>query len=127
MCSEIMAAVSGGWSRRSSAVLRGFRRRCVACEVYPAVVDDDEEHVDGAVYWDVPDAAWERLDRFEGELYTRRSVLIVNDEGREFDAEIYVLADRFRARLSQDSWSFAEFLRRDRRAFIDEHVARQGR
>lgn len=55
--------------------IRGFERRRIIGEVYPAlVVGPPESEVSGVVYLDVSAADLAALDRFEGEAYRRIEV-----------------------------------------------------
>jgi gamma-glutamylcyclotransferase (GGCT)/AIG2-like uncharacterized protein YtfP len=67
MCEEIMYEVAGCHPAHDPGVLRGYIRRSVAGENYPAIIQDGESIVNGLIYYAVPGSAWERLDRFEGE------------------------------------------------------------
>ena len=76
MCDDIIEEISGHQLSYIPGALNGYSRRCVKGECYPAVVTDKQGRVEGMVYLNVPDTAWERLDRFEGEMYTRQLVQI---------------------------------------------------
>jgi gamma-glutamylcyclotransferase (GGCT)/AIG2-like uncharacterized protein YtfP len=76
MCDDIMIEVSGCRLSHMPGTLRGYSRRSVRGEHYPALVPREEGRVEGVVYRNVPDSAWDRLDRFEGEMYTRQLLQI---------------------------------------------------
>jgi hypothetical protein len=76
MCEEIMVEVSGCRLSHVFGTLNGHERRSVIGEPYPAIVPHQENTVEGVVYRNVPDWAFDRLDRFEGEMYERQSVNI---------------------------------------------------
>jgi gamma-glutamylcyclotransferase (GGCT)/AIG2-like uncharacterized protein YtfP len=110
MCGEIMEEVAGVLPPHGPAILSGYSRWAVQGESYPAVVPDVAGRVEGVVYQNVPDRAWERLDRFEGEMYVRQAVQIELNDGRTLPAETYVARPAFRARLDRREWRYSDFL-----------------
>jgi gamma-glutamylcyclotransferase (GGCT)/AIG2-like uncharacterized protein YtfP len=110
MCGEIMAEVSGASLPASSAILRGYRRRGVKGRSYPALVPGVESHVEGVVYRDVPPSAWARLDRFEGQMYSREPVRVELADGSVVAAATYVARAEFLDCLGEEEWDFAAFL-----------------
>ena len=117
MCNDIMAETAGSHHSPVSATLRGYRRMCVKGEHYPALVPDEEGHVDGVVYLNVSGASWDRLDRFEGEMYAREIVRVKLDDGHAVPAETYVARAEFMDYLVDAEWDFAEFLRKNKGSF----------
>lgn len=117
MCAEVMREVAGCLPSSAPGVLQGYRRRAVKGELYPALVAEEGARVEGVVYRAVPDAAWTRLDRFEGEIYSRRSVLIVLQDGVTLAAETYVLRPECLDLLAQADWDYADFLRNGKTRF----------
>jgi len=117
MCGDIMHEVSGVCCSPLPATLKGFRRHSVRGEHYPAIVPDEEGRVDGLVYRDVPEAAWVRLDRFEGEMYERSIVQVEMKDGSILPAATYVTLPKFLDRLDPSGWDFAEFLRTGKTSF----------
>ena len=111
MCDDIMREVAGCRLSHVTGTLKGYRRRSVKGEYYPALVPDEDGRVDGVVYHSVPASAWERLDRFEGELYARRRVQIELNDGTALRADAYVVKPEYLDRLEPSEWDFAEFLR----------------
>ena len=118
MCEEIMQQVAGCLPARLAGVLTGYERRAVKGEHYPGVVPGAGGRVDGVVYRDVPGFAWARLDRFEGDMYRRRSVQVQLTDGVTLMAQTYVVRPRFVSRLDSAGWSFAEFLRSGKAKFL---------
>ncbi len=98
-------------------VLEGYRRLLVRGEQYPGLVPADGASVEGVVYRDVPTSAWERLDRFEGEMYVRQSVQVSLKDGGTVRADAYVVRPEFRDRLENIDWDFSEFLRNGKAHF----------
>ena len=117
MCDDIMRNVAGCSLSHTRGVLRGHRRHAVKGEVYPALVSEEGGLVEGIVYHDIPDAAWLRLDRFEGEMYERCSVNVVLADGRNEVVYTYVIRPEFEGRLDPKDWDFETFLRSGKSPF----------
>ena len=120
MCEDIMRDVSGCRLSQVPGVLKGYSRRSVKGEYYPGILPDEEGRVAGIVYSHVPDSAWDRLDRFEGEMYDRLTVLIELSNGATLHAGTYVVKPEFQDHLESSDWNFADFLRH-RKADFQEH------
>jgi hypothetical protein len=69
------------------------------------------------VYRDVPDPAWERLDRFEGEMYLRQGVQIEVNDRTLLYAETYLVKPEFVDCLEAAEWNFEKFLQNDKANF----------
>jgi gamma-glutamylcyclotransferase (GGCT)/AIG2-like uncharacterized protein YtfP len=117
MCDDIMRDVSGCLLSRVSGTLKGYSRRRVRGELYPAIIADPDSCIDGVVYREVPTAAWERLDRFEGQMYLRQSVQITVNDGTLLHAETYLIKPKFIDCLEASEWDFEEFLQNDKASF----------
>jgi gamma-glutamylcyclotransferase (GGCT)/AIG2-like uncharacterized protein YtfP len=122
MCEDIMQEVSGSLPEHRRGVLKGYARQRVRGHVYPGLLQRDGNRVDGVVYLDVPASAWERLDRFEGEMYARRAVSIEMDAGGRLTAETYIVRPGYVDRLEEDEWDFSEFLGSGKSKFRSEYV-----
>jgi hypothetical protein len=108
---EIMREVSGLTPAYLAGVVRGYSRRAVRGEYYPGLVSEDAAHVDGIVYFGISASAWERLDRFEGNMYCQRLVPVELNDGSRTDAITYVFRPEFRRLLSEKEWDYVKFLR----------------
>jgi gamma-glutamylcyclotransferase (GGCT)/AIG2-like uncharacterized protein YtfP len=117
MCDDIMQEVAGCALTGEPGTLRGFCRRGVKGEHYPALIPEADSCVDGILYLDVPQAAWERLDRFEGEMYFRRRVPIEPGGGKTVAAQTYIVKPGFMDLLKATEWDFSEFLRSGKARF----------
>jgi gamma-glutamylcyclotransferase (GGCT)/AIG2-like uncharacterized protein YtfP len=117
MCDDIMQEVSGCRLSHVPGIVKGYSRRSVKGEYYPALVLDEDGRVDGVVYHNVSASAWDRLDRFEGELYARRRVQIELNDGTALRAAAYVVKPEYLDRLEPSEWDFAEFLRNGKAKF----------
>lgn len=117
MFEDIMGEVSGCSLPHEPGTLKGYSRRSVKGEYYPALVPDEKGHVQGVVYRNVPDSAWERLDRFEGEMYARQLVQIELNDGALLPAATYVIQEEFLGHLDRSEWNVADFLRSGKSRF----------
>jgi hypothetical protein len=110
MCETIMKEVAGLLPEKTTGRARGYRRHAVIGEDYPAIIPDAPSRTEGVVYLDLPDSAWARLDKFEGEMYMRQPVTVEREDGTLLSAEAYVARPEFADRLDASSeWDFAEF------------------
>jgi len=117
MCDDIMREVSGCRLSHVPGTLKGYSRRSVKVESYPALVPDKEGRVEGVVYRNMPNSAWDRLDRFEDEMYARQLVQIELNDGTTLLAATYVVSPEFLDHLEQSDWDFADFLRNGKARF----------
>lgn len=117
MCEDIMFEVSGCLLPHVPGTLKGYSRRSIIGEHYPAIVPDQEDTVEGVVYRNVPDSVWDRLDRFEGEMYKRQPVGIELNEGEMLHAETYVIQQAYMNRLDQSNWDFNDFISTGKESF----------
>jgi gamma-glutamylcyclotransferase (GGCT)/AIG2-like uncharacterized protein YtfP len=117
MCEEIMFAVAGEPLRHTRALLPRYHRLSVKNEPYPGVVPCVGSSVDGIVYHDITTEGWSRLDRFEGEMYSRGLVKVVYENGGEAHVHCYIFRPEFRQRLTTEEWDFDIFLRHEKKVF----------
>jgi gamma-glutamylcyclotransferase (GGCT)/AIG2-like uncharacterized protein YtfP len=122
MCEDIMQEVSGCLLKHRRGVLKGYVRQRVKGQVYPGLLQREANRVDGVVYLNVPASAWERLDRFEGEMYARRTVSIEMDSGGRLAAETYIVRPEYVDRLEEAEWDFSEFLNSGKSKFRAGYV-----
>jgi gamma-glutamylcyclotransferase (GGCT)/AIG2-like uncharacterized protein YtfP len=120
MCPDIMQRVSGLTLVGVAATAHGYRRCKVRGEPYPAVLADSDASVNGILYRNLSEAAWHRLDRFEGEMY-RRVAISVDTADATIAAGLYLAHPDFHHRLLADDWSFEEFLDSGRKQFEHEY------
>jgi gamma-glutamylcyclotransferase (GGCT)/AIG2-like uncharacterized protein YtfP len=121
MCADIMHQVAGCLPPHVPATLARYRRCRVRGEEYPAIGGPQDATVQGVVYLDVPEEAWQRLDRFEGEMYDRRTVLVDCADGKRLAAATYVIRPEFAHLLLPADWSYEEFLRTGRKRFETDY------
>jgi len=121
MCEDIMAEVSGCRLSHMPGTLSGYSRRPVRKEHYPAIVKEDKGRVRGVIYQNVPESAWDRLDRFEGEMYARRRVQMELTDGATLQAEAYVIQPAYAHLLEACEWNFDDFLRNGKARFMKNY------
>ncbi len=121
MCQDIMEDVSGCRLSYLAGVLRGYSRRAVKGEHYPALVPSENGYVEGVVYRNLPDSAWERLDRFEGEMYIRQLVRVELNDETNLLAATYVIHPEFKNHLEASGWNFTDFLRNGKNHFQKDY------
>lgn len=110
MCADIMHRVAGCRAQSTEAVLADFRRRKISHEEYPGIVPHAGSRVRGVLYFRLADEAIRRLDIFEGELYDRQEVEVVSREYGVIRAMAYVIKPPYHGRLSNEEWSYDDFL-----------------
>jgi gamma-glutamylcyclotransferase (GGCT)/AIG2-like uncharacterized protein YtfP len=116
MCRDIMLAVTGFPFRGVRGILRDYHCGTIRGEVYPGIIPSKGGVVEGLVYRVLPEAAWKRLDAFEGEMYSRTIVAIEIDDGTE-QAQTYAVRPKFEHRVGPSPWSFEEFLESNKAFF----------
>jgi gamma-glutamylcyclotransferase (GGCT)/AIG2-like uncharacterized protein YtfP len=121
MCEDIMREISGLRLFHETGILEGYSRWSVKGEVYPALVPDEKGRVEGMVYRDIPESAWDRLDRFEGEMYERQLVQIELTSGKTLFAGTYVARPVFLDQLDKSGWDFPNFLRNGKADFQEHY------
>ena len=117
MCEEIMAEVAGCRLPRRPGLLNGFSRRKIKGELYPALVPDMEGAVEGLVYSNLSASAWERLDKFEGDMYFRQEISIKLEDSAMMPAITYVVKPDYLTLVEETEWDFTDFLRNKKTSF----------
>lgn len=105
MFEPVWSRVVAGSYERSEAVLQGYDRKSVCNEVYPVVVPSAfHSQVKGIVYYDVSISDLDRLDKFEGEYYFRKTEQVITLDMAALPASIYVLKEEYYAIISPQKW-----------------------
>jgi len=117
MDAEIMTQVSGATYRSQKATLSQYVRKTVWGEIYPAILKRNGGLVDGVVYFDLSPEAFDRLDKFEGPLYVKKKVMVTCESGESVGTYTYVISPDFIHQLSDDDWSYEDFLANDKQLF----------
>ncbi len=119
---EIMRKVSGGTFASFQTALCNYQRYTVRDQPYPGMIAKKGGRVEGVVYLDLSPAALERLDLFEGEMYSRETVVVNRgDDGCALEVFAYVVKPKYAHLLTTDAWDFQQFLERGKRLFADEY------
>lgn len=105
---EVMERVTGRRFERRASRLDGYRRTRLRARSYPGLVPQPGATTDGCLYLDVDAQSLARLDAFEGELYERRGVVVL-----EREAWVYVLAPGFRRLATGEPWRLEDFREHD--------------
>ena len=112
---DVLRLVAGRSLVGEPCALDRFVRRRVIGEIFPAIVEgDDGDRVSGILYIGLDQRAWERLDRFEGELYERREVTLDGQRA----AFTYVLGSRGVIVSAPEPWDPEAFARDHLDAFV---------
>ena len=117
MCEDILFAVISCRPAGSNALLNDYYRSKIHNEEYPAIIPQSKARVDGVLYPDLPGAAIEKLDVFEGAYYDRQDVQVFSEKCGEMEAMAYVLKPQYYQLLTYTEWSYAHFLAAGRQKF----------
>lgn len=107
----VMRAVSGEQVQCADAHLNGFERFMLKDCIYPGIIYTGEGQTRGRIYFDVSTTALQRLDRYEDDGYVRCRVEVHRSDGTLWPAEVFLLADTERHRLTGEPWDEARFMR----------------
>lgn len=119
---EVMRAVTGRSFAHERGRLDDWQRRRLRGRSYPGLRPRAGTSTPGTVWHGIDPGSAARLDRFEGDLYERRTVA-VRVAGGLAAAEVYVTPPGLLGELSPEPWdrlrfareSLADFVRRIRR------------
>jgi gamma-glutamylcyclotransferase (GGCT)/AIG2-like uncharacterized protein YtfP len=119
---DIMARVCGREFASEPASLAGHRRHPVSGQDYPGLRAAPGGLVPGRLYRDVDEAAWARLDVFEGDEYERVDVVVALADGSALPAQAYRFRMEFSGRLLPGDWDAEAFDREGRTRFIARYA-----
>ncbi len=125
MWADIMARVCGHEFTSVPATLAGHRRHPVRGEDYPGLQGADGHAVPGRLYLDVTEAAWARLDAFEGAEYRRAEVQVALADGRVLPAQVYLFTADAAQRLLPGDWDADAFGREGHARFTARYAGFQ--
>ncbi|WP_255580638.1 gamma-glutamylcyclotransferase family protein [Desulfopila sp. IMCC35006] len=125
MCSDIMYRVAGCKTGFTQASLYNFFRSKIAGREYPGIIPQQGAMVPGVLYFDISAEALERLDIFEGEMYQRQEVEVINDTHDSVTAMTYIIKPQYRGLLTDKEWSFSEFLAVGKEKFEESYFGFQ--
>lgn len=118
MCEDIIKSVAGFLPGKQEGTLQGYRRLEIEGEQYPGLIVSEGFKVEGIIYYDIPEEGWQRLDRFEGEMYQRIKVCALLKDGSSVEVHTYVVKNEHVGRLRAKDWSFEQFLSKGKGAFV---------
>jgi gamma-glutamylcyclotransferase (GGCT)/AIG2-like uncharacterized protein YtfP len=107
---EIWTRVTGMPVKRIKGVVTGYAVRRIRGEDYPGMTPTPGGEAPGLVYLDVPAGALERLDRFEGGQYVRRSLAVRCEDGQIRQCEAYLVAGGSIGLLTNEAWLLESFI-----------------
>jgi gamma-glutamylcyclotransferase (GGCT)/AIG2-like uncharacterized protein YtfP len=122
MWADIMARVCGREFSSEPASLADHRRHPVRGEDYPGLRAASGATVSGVLYRDVTEAAWVRLDAFEGAEYERVELVVALADGTLLPAQVYRFRDACAQRLLPGDWDADAFARDGRVRFIARYA-----
>jgi gamma-glutamylcyclotransferase (GGCT)/AIG2-like uncharacterized protein YtfP len=121
MVRQIMHSVSGVDLAGVPCRLPGYQRRLLRGEVYPGIRPNKQASVEGILYTRLGRQAWQRLDRFEGEMYCRETVEVELPNRQSAQAQAYVLKPAYYKLLSATPWTLEQFLHSGMSPFVAEY------
>ena len=102
---DVWHRVVRGAYDRVPARIHGFSRRRLRDALFPAVVSAClTESVRGVLYLEVSADDLERIDRFEGPWYEKKTVACTREDGRIVPARVYVIDPKHRYRIEARTW-----------------------
>jgi gamma-glutamylcyclotransferase (GGCT)/AIG2-like uncharacterized protein YtfP len=115
---DVMRAVTGRSFSHEPARLDGWVRLRLRGRAFPGVRPKLGTSVSGTLWRGIDDESAERLDRFEGETYERRPLVVRTRSSVSVTAQVYVIKEALRGELSQEPWDRARFVRESLRDFV---------
>jgi gamma-glutamylcyclotransferase (GGCT)/AIG2-like uncharacterized protein YtfP len=109
MLPEVMEIVGGAGLRGEPARIAGFRCRALRGTVYPGLLPEQGVVTPGVLWRGLDERALARVDRFEGELYERRSALAEREGEAACEAWVYVLRPAGQGLVLDAPWDEADF------------------
>ena len=124
MFDQVWSEVVEGSYDRYESILQGYERKSVRNEVYPVIIPSSpHSQVQGMVYLDVSAADLDRLDKFEGEYYFRKTVEVTRLDMMTLAAEVYILKQEYYWIISFQKWDPVSFSSTGINTFLLHYVA----
>lgn len=118
---EIWFAAAGRECPSEDATLPGYEILRVKGGDFPGIIQTaGGNEVPGRVFSGLDVEIFERLDAYEDSFYERVGVTLLNRRGNPVESEAYVIPERHRDVLSDDSWTLDWF----REHAMAEYMAR---
>lgn len=123
MFDRVWDLVVEGQYDKSTATLPGYTRKAVVAEEFPAIFSHPaSSEVVGILYFDVSETDLNRLDKFEGRLYTRKQEQVLLDSTTPLLAEVYVVKNRYRHIISENDWDPVHFETTGIKKFVKNYL-----
>ena len=106
---EILRAVIGRNLTSRRASLDGYACYRISGECYPGLVPAASHRTNGVVYLGLTRREMMLLDRYEGLLYQRKPVEVIDTDGTAIKAWTYVVKTAHYHRVTCEPWSLDEF------------------
>ncbi len=116
--SEVIKAVTGKVHWGVKAKLPGYAMYKVRNKEYPGVVRSSNSETVGVLYTDVGEEELEELDLFEGDLFERRRLNIIQQDNEKCNAWVYIVPDKNKDKLTKEPWDLEDFLKNELKSFI---------
>jgi gamma-glutamylcyclotransferase (GGCT)/AIG2-like uncharacterized protein YtfP len=117
-----MRAVTGQTYHGVNARLPGYAIYRVKDAEYPGIIDSFGNEASGVLYRGVNDEDLMVLDLFEGELYERRLLAVISEDGKTNQAWVYVISENHKAILTTEPWKLTTFLEKGFDTFMKNYV-----
>lgn len=104
-----MKKVTGKNFVSQPATLYNFCRYKFKNEIFPGIIPQKDQFVNGRVFFDIDLLTLKKLDDFESDYYSRQSVTVQNSQGLFKACQTYVLESQYTSLLSQQKWDPKEF------------------
>lgn len=120
MFPEVWERVVNRRYKSCEAHTAGLVRRKISNSTYPVAFAGSPENVlDGRLYWNVSPADLGRLDRFEGEYYERKPILVASGQDEtKISADVFLLKPKYKLLAGPDDWSPRHFQKHELQRFI---------
>ena len=122
MCEDIMQKVSGLELFSLQAILSDFQKYLIKEEPYPALIPEKNIQTQGVIYYNISKSALDRLDRFEGKMYSRQIVYAETADYQKIPAYAYILKPEFMDNLTQKIWDYNYFLKSGKKEFQQNYT-----
>jgi gamma-glutamylcyclotransferase (GGCT)/AIG2-like uncharacterized protein YtfP len=119
---EVIRAVTGRTYTGKPAILRGYAIYKVMNAEYPGIIRSADSEIKGIVYDDVSDHDLKVLDLFESDLYRRQLLDVALEDGNACKAWCYVIRDRNKRLLTNETWRLDDFLDDGLESFMSGYV-----
>ncbi len=117
---DIAQKVCGSDLSGEAAILPEYRCYRLVGEMYPGIWPDSSGTVRGRLCQQVAAETLFLLDRYEGDQYERKDVVVVTGDKRKVNAQVYVLVSTDIHELSDEEWCYDNFVTKDKDAYLQQ-------